>query len=132
MPVEVAEIRTGEPFDQGAVEHSADRTAQEGGRLGKVHAGQLPAEAQTAIAQLSPGELTDPIRVLEGYAIFRFNAPIPARIHPLEDVRERAEALYLRNTASEQWAVFLEGLRARTHVETFDVSAYVEKFVTGE
>jgi len=127
-----AKIRAGEAFDQIAAEHSTHGSAQEGGRLGRVHAGQLPAEAQTAVEQLSPGELTDPIRTLEGYAIFRFNEAIPPQTHPLEDVRERAEALYLRNTASEQWAAFLEGLRERTHVETFDVSAYVETLVSGE
>ena len=128
----VAAIRAGEAFDQAAVEHSTDRSAQNGGRLGKVHRGQLPGAAQTALEVLSTGEVTDPIRVLEGYAIFRFNAPIPAKTHPLEDVRERAEALYLRNTASERWTAFLGGLRERTHVEIFDVGAYVENFVTGE
>ncbi|MFQ5565927.1 MAG: peptidylprolyl isomerase [Paracoccaceae bacterium] len=128
----VAAIRAGEAFDQVAAEHSTDGSAADGGRLGKVHSGQLPANVQTAINQLSPGEISDPIQVLEGYAIFRFNAPIAARTHPLDEVRERAEALYLRNTASAQWTAFLEDLRARTHVETFDVSAYVETFVTGE
>jgi peptidyl-prolyl cis-trans isomerase SurA len=128
----VATIRAGEAFDQVVAEHSTDGSAEDGGRLGRVHAGQLPAEAQTAVEQLSPGEITDPIRTLEGYAIFRFNEAIPPQTHPLEDVRERAEALYLRNTASEQWAAFLEGLRERTHVETFDVSAHVEMLVSGE
>jgi peptidyl-prolyl cis-trans isomerase C len=128
----VAGIRAGEVFDQVAAEHSADSSAKEGGRLGKVHRGQLPAAAQTAVENLSPGGITDPIRVLEGYAIIRFNASIPAKIHPLDEVRERAEALYRRNTASERWTAFLGGLRERTHVETNDVSAYVEMLVSGE
>ena len=128
----VAAIRAGSAFDRVAAEHSADASAADGGRLGKVHGGQLPAEVHEAIARLSPGALTDPIRVLEGYAIFRFNAPIAARTHPLDEVRERAGALYLRNTAAARWAAFLADLRARTHVETFDVSAYVESFVSEE
>ncbi len=128
----VAAIRAGEAFDQVAAEHSTHGSAQDGGRLGKVHGGQLPAEVQTAVEQLSPGELTDPVRTLEGYAIFRLNAQIPPQTHPLEDVRERAEALYLRNTASERWALFLEGLRERTQVETFDVSAHVEQLASEE
>jgi len=127
-----AAIRAGEAFDQVAAEHSAHASASDGGRLGKVHGGQLPDETQTAVEKLSPGEITDPIRTLEGYAILRFNARIPPQTHPLEDVRERAEALYLRNTAAEQWAGFLKELRARTHVETFDVSAYVEAFASEE
>ena len=128
----VAAIRAGEAFDQVAAEHSTDASAEDGGRLGRVHDGQLPAEAQKAIEQLSAGELTDPIRTLEGYAITRLNTRIAAQTHPLEDVRERAEALYLRNTASKQWAAFLADLRERTHVETFDVSAFVETLVSGE
>ena len=118
--------------DQVAAEHSAHASAQDGGRLGKVHGGQLPDEAQTAVEQLSPGEITDPIRTLEGYAILRFNARIPPQTHPLAEVRERAEALYQRNTASDRWAAFLKDLRERTHVETFDVSAHVETLVSGE
>ncbi len=128
----VAAIRAGEAFEQVAAEHSTHDSAQDGGQLGKVHAGQLPTEVQTAVEQLSPGELTDPVRTLEGYAIFRLNAQIAPQIHPLENVRERAEALYLRNTASERWALFLEGLRERTQVETFDVSAHVEKLASEE
>ena len=128
----VAAIRAGEAFDQVAAVHSTDASAEDGGRLGKVHGGQLPAEAQEAIAQLSPGEITDPLRVLEGFAIFRFNAQIPEQTHPLDAVRERAEALYLRNTASALWETFLAELRERTHVETFDVSAHVEKLVSEE
>lgn len=128
----VARIRTGEAFGQIAAEHSTHDSADKGGRLGKVHDGQLPGEVQEAIERLSPGKLTDPVRTLEGYAIFRLNAQIPPQTHPLEEVRERAEALYLRNTASARLMTFLEDLRTRMHVETFDVSAYVEMFVSGE
>jgi hypothetical protein len=128
----VATIRAGGAFDQAAAEHSTHDSGQQGGQLGRVHGGQLPAEAQKAVEQLSVGELTDAIRILEGYAIFQLNAQIPPQTHPLDEVRERAEALYLRDTASKRWTAFVEGLRERTHVETFDVSAYVEKLISEE
>ena len=128
----VAAMRAGEALDQVAAEHSTHGSARSGGRLGKVHAGQLPDEAAAAVEKLSPGELTDPIRSLEGYAIFRLNARIPPRTHPLEEVRERAEALYLRNTGSKRWAAFIADLRERTHVKTFDVSEHVETLVSEE
>lgn len=69
------------------------------------------------------------MRVLEGYAIFHLRARHDAELQPFEKVRERVEALYERATSRRQLEAFLEDLRGRTRVETFDISAHVEEFM---
>ncbi|HSF94658.1 MAG TPA: peptidylprolyl isomerase [Thermohalobaculum sp.] len=128
----VASVRGGADFAEAARAESAHQSASEGGQLGRVHEGQLPPDAQSAIEDLAPGEITDPIRVLEGFAIFRFNGRIPPIVHPLSEVRERAEGLYLRNTAAERWEALVAGLRTDTPVELFDIAGQIEKVMKGE
>lgn len=127
-----AELLGGRSFAELASAHSTHETAALGGHLGRVHRGQLPDAAQAVIEKLSPGEASEPIRLLEGYAILRLNDRTEARLQPFEAVRDRAEGLYRRDRAAAQWSEFLASLRARTHVETFDVSGHVRKLLAGQ
>lgn len=127
-----AELKEGAAFEDLARENSTHGSAEAGGALGRVHKGQLPAEAEAAIAELEPGEVTAPLRLLEGYALFRLNERFEARLQPFEVVRDRVEALYLRERSAERLAAFIEDLRATTPVETFDISAHVDAFLTKE
>jgi peptidyl-prolyl cis-trans isomerase C len=127
-----AAAMSGRLFDELARESSTHESAARGGKLGPVHTGQLPGEAETAVAALQPGEISEPVRLLVGYALLRLNSREAAELQPFDVVRERAEGLYLRDRASAQWRDFIAGLRAETTVETFDVSSHVQKILSGE
>lgn len=127
-----AELRQGAAFEDLARANSTHDSAEAGGALGRIHKGQLPAKAEDAIADLEPGDVSAPVRILEGYALFRLNERFEARLQPFEAVRERVEALYLRERSGEQLAAFMQELRATTPVETFDISAHVEAFLAKE
>ena len=127
-----AEIKAGRPFSEAAKEYSSHDTAQNGGRITRVHRGQLPAEAEAELDKIAMGELSDPIRVLEGYAILRLNGTKPAKLHPFEEVRDRVVSLYERERSKSQWAGFLADLRKQSSVKTYDISGLIDRVVANK
>lgn len=113
----VGKLATGTDFAQLAMEYSDHESAKKGGDLGFVHKGQLSDEAQAAVIALKAGQVSPPVRVLEGYALFRLDERLPEQLHPLAEVRERALDLYRRDKAARQWKQFVAGLRADARIE---------------
>ncbi|MGE0714452.1 MAG: peptidylprolyl isomerase [Alphaproteobacteria bacterium] len=65
----IEQMRSGVRFTQIARQFSQSATAGVGGDLGWVQPGQLDPALESAVANLSPGELTPPIRLPGGYYI---------------------------------------------------------------
>jgi peptidyl-prolyl cis-trans isomerase SurA len=63
------EIRNGRKFPDIARNFSRSPSAAVGGDLGWVPKGQLPAELEAVVEKLGPGEISPPVRVLDGYYI---------------------------------------------------------------
>ncbi len=113
-------LRAGADFEALARIHSSDASAEQGGDLGYLHRGMLSAEAQQAVDALAPGEISEPVALLQGIAIFKLIDRQGAEVNPFERVRERAAALYRRQEAERAWRHFLEGLRAGADIEVPD------------
>ncbi len=105
-------ILAGEAFARLAASHSAHASAAVGGDLGYLHDGRLEDGVQQAIARLQPGELSEPLRVLEGVALFRLTAIRPGQLRAFAEVSQRAAELWRRETESSAWQAFVDGLRA--------------------
>ncbi len=84
-------------FAELAKLHSADSSAEQGGDMGYLHKGMLAPEIQEKLGKMKPGELSKPIKLLEGVAIFRLQEIRPAVLNPFEKVRQRATALLIRD-----------------------------------
>ena len=125
----VARVSAGEPFRDVVRQVSTHSSSKQGGALGLVHRGQLPAEADAALDKIQVGELTTPTRLLEGYAVFRLNARNPALLQPFEKVEDRAEKLYRQHESNRRWTEFVESLRASAQIETFDITRHVDAVV---
>jgi peptidyl-prolyl cis-trans isomerase SurA len=65
------QIQLGAPFSTVARQFSQNPTAAQGGDLGWVQEGQLPAELETAVTRMAPGDVTPPIRATGGYYILQ-------------------------------------------------------------
>ena len=65
----VEEARGGANFSGLARQFSESNSANLGGDLGWVESGQLQGELDQALEQLSPGEISDPVRTLTGFTI---------------------------------------------------------------
>ena len=107
----VAELRQGAPFQAVARQFSQSAGAATGGDMGWIMQGQLEPALDQALAEMSVGELSEPIRTVSGYHIlllrdrrrmampdtndvqvtlYRLLVPLPA--NPTEADAERAQA----------------------------------------
>lgn len=110
----MAKIKGGTGFAELARIHSGDASAENGGKMDSLHKGTMASEAEEAIAKIKPGEVTDPIMVLEGYAIFSLDKRSPPRKVSFEDARERATGLLQRQTSEEALTKLKGALRKST------------------
>ncbi|HZP86895.1 MAG TPA: peptidylprolyl isomerase [Burkholderiales bacterium] len=116
----VGRLRKGADFRELARLHSADPSAERGGDLGYLHRGMLPEGTQSLIDSLSPGALSDPIRLLEGVAVLRLEDRKPAAQHAFAGVRRRAGELWQREQGEAQWQRLIAQLREKAliHINT--------------
>jgi parvulin-like peptidyl-prolyl isomerase len=110
-------IQNGASFADLARLHSGDPSANNGGDLGFVHQGMLSRDAQQAIDKLELGEVSAPVALLQGVALFKVDQRQEAKVNPLEQVRERARGLWQREQAGKAWQSFLQSLRAKAKIE---------------
>ncbi|MEW7989759.1 MAG: peptidylprolyl isomerase [Candidatus Thiodiazotropha sp.] len=83
-------------FSEAAKRYSDDSSASNGGDMGYLHQGMLGTQAEEAIYQLESGDISEPITLLEGVALFHLMERLDARINPLDKVRQRALELLMR------------------------------------
>lgn len=83
----VAELRAGQNFAEAVQRYSpANRPSRaQAGKLGTFKAGDLKGDIAAAIQELKPGEVTEPIRIQEGYQIIRVDDRKPSSIHSFEE-----------------------------------------------
>jgi hypothetical protein len=111
-----ADLDEGADFAALAREHSTHETASEGGGMGLVHKGELSTAVQEALGAIEPGQVTPPIRVLEGYVLFKLLGRLPPEVSTFEKVRDRALALYKRRLSREQRDRFVSDLKDKAVV----------------
>jgi parvulin-like peptidyl-prolyl isomerase len=113
-------INKGADFADMARIHSSDDSAQNGGDMGYAHSGMLGDNAQKVIDLMEPGEVSSPVILLEGVALFRMEGRVKSELNPLKSVRERAIGLYQRDKGEQAWKELDTKLRAKTKIEYND------------
>jgi parvulin-like peptidyl-prolyl isomerase len=113
----VAKLNSGADFSDLARLQSADDSAKEGGDLGYVHRGMIPEGLQGGIDRMSPGEISGPIRVLQGMTVFKLIDRQAARQLAFEVSKPRARDLYVRERSDQTWNSFLAQLRGKAKIE---------------
>lgn len=111
-----ARLRDGADFAELAREHSGDSSAEQGGDMGYLHGGMLAEAAQEHINKLKPGDISDPIALMEGVAIFRLTERTPPKLNSFEDVKDRARNLWLTDQSETVWKNLIERLKNKTPV----------------
>lgn len=113
----VARLRAGETkFEDLALLHSNDVSAEKGGDMGYLHKGMIPEPVQTKIDAVPLGSVTDPIDVLEGVTVFRLDERIPPKVMSFEEVSARARDLLKREQGIQAWDKFAAELRRKAVV----------------
>ncbi|MBL4614004.1 MAG: peptidylprolyl isomerase [Magnetovibrio sp.] len=120
-------INNGGDFAAIAKLRSTDTSASQGGDLGYVHQGMLSDEGQKVVDEMAIGQISEPIRILQGYAIFKLHDRTKERRVLLADSMQRAEGLYIRATAQQQWADLGKNLRAGADVTINPILKMLDK-----
>ena len=108
-------IRAGDDdFEQLAYQYSGDGSAQKGGDLGFIHKGMLSKEAQRVVDGLKEGQVSDPVQLLRGIAVFRLDERRPPVLNAFAKVEARARQLLTRERADAAWKALRERLRRET------------------
>lgn len=112
----VKKIRGGTPFEELARIHSGDESAAAGGDMGYIHKGMIGENAVAVVEQMKPGDLSEPVYLLEGIAIFRLDDRELPRVNELPRVETSAKELLRKDLADKAWKDFTEQLRKRTEI----------------
>jgi peptidyl-prolyl cis-trans isomerase SurA len=112
------EIRAGASFADLAREHSAAPSRENGGALGWMPLTNLPANARAAIAVLQPGQVSEPVPVPGGVALFQLRDVSQGGDIQSRNIRvDYAEYLIPGGRNAEALA---EAERVRVEVDTCD------------
>ena len=110
------QLDKGADFAELARLHSADDSAESGGDMGYLHRGMLAPPVQEALDKLKPGEMTPPLRLLQGVAIFKLIDRKPPVRNPFSKVEARARELYRREVRERRMKDLLARLWAKTDI----------------
>jgi parvulin-like peptidyl-prolyl isomerase len=113
------QARAGTSFGDLAKAHSRhDASREQGGDMGWVHRGQLDHDEETAVFALKPGGISDPVRTLYGFVVYRLEAKKPQRPLTYDEVNRTRLADELRRAETDRVrSAWLAGLRQRAKVE---------------
>jgi parvulin-like peptidyl-prolyl isomerase len=116
-------LKAGANFADLAKLQSGDRSASRGGEMDYTHRGMLPEAVHGVVDKLSPGELAEPVQLLEGVALLRLDGRRPAKPREFEQVKQRAGELWQRAEADARWKKLIADLRQATPIR-IDESHY--------
>lgn len=112
----VKKLRDGENFEELARIHSGDESAVNGGNMGYIHTGMLSKPAQNVLNTMDIGQISEPVMLLKGVAIFRLNGIQGDKLNPFENVKDRARELLTRQMADEAWKNLITELRNSSNI----------------
>jgi len=124
-------LKAGADFAELAKLHSGDRSAAQGGQMDYTHRGMLPEAVHGVVDALKPKQLSEPVQLLEGFAILRLDDRRAAQQRSFEQVKERAADLWQREEAQARWDKLIAELRRATPVR-IDESHYAPLPATPE
>lgn len=112
----VADLRSGADFFEQAMIHSSDVSASNGGDMGFLHDGMLGGTAQQVVGLMEPGDISEPVLLLEGVGIFKLLERTEATLNEFSIVQSRAKSLLVRELKDSAWVGLKEKLNANADV----------------
>lgn len=113
----VSSLRAGRAdFAATAKQRSGDPSSAAGGDMGYLHRGMLAPPAEETLARMKAKEISDPVTLLQGVAIFRLDDRTVSKLRPYAQVRDRARELLERERSDAAWNGLIAKLRRDTPV----------------
>jgi peptidyl-prolyl cis-trans isomerase C len=111
------EILAGKDFAAMAKAHSDDRTALEGGDLGHIKRGYMPAAFDEVAFSLETDTVSEVVETKFGYHVIKAVDRQPARIIPYEQMRDFLKTYLQGEESKKKLATHIAELRKRSEVE---------------
>ena len=107
----IRRFENGEEFSALVKAYSNHASAENGGDLGYLHQGMLDTDAQKAVESLAINQISAPVSVLEGIALFRLNGIRESSLKPFDEVKPRAASLLYRALQDKTWSEYVNALK---------------------
>ncbi len=106
-------------FESLAAEYSVAPEAAQGGDLGWVKRGELPAELQTPIFELSEGKNSKVVHTSFGYHIFKVGKIKKSQVPAFDEVKDKVRAKVFAQKAKVRYDEWVKELKSKWRVKLF-------------
>jgi peptidyl-prolyl cis-trans isomerase SurA len=114
----IAEARTTTDFAGLAKKYSDDpNAATDGGDLGTFKKGDMLPEIESAVINMTPGEVSDLVTTPAGFHIIKLEEKSMDKIKPFESVKGAIDELLYRKKSEERFTQWVEELRKSATIE---------------
>lgn len=114
----IVAVRGGADWDKLVRQYSADaKTAEKGGDLSWFAPEELPDEFEQPIADLKPGQVTEPVRTQFGVHVVKVTDRQIARPVTFADDPDRIQRMAVAKKQDEVFRKWVEELKQKTYVE---------------
>jgi peptidyl-prolyl cis-trans isomerase SurA len=114
------QIHDGASFEDIAKKNSDGPSAADGGALGMFKRGQLAKELEDKTFSMKAGDVTDIIRVKQGYAILKVDDHVQAGIPPMKDILPRIQDALYYEKLQPALRAYLTKLREEAYIKIAD------------
>lgn len=111
------QLKDGGNFEEIAKKYSDGPSAADGGALGTFERGKLAKELEDRTFAMKKGDITDVIRVKQGYAILRVDDHEMAGIPPMKDVLPRIQDALYYQKLQPALRTYLTKLREEAYIK---------------
>lgn len=113
------ELEKGASFETLADLHSSDPNAKEGGDLGWLKVGDLPAFFQDVLAGMQPGDISQVLRESTGFRIVKLMDRQEPRPYTFEEIKPELRRLYEQEKLETLYEAYVDSLRGKFTVVVY-------------
>jgi hypothetical protein len=113
----VQRARANEDFASLARTHSAAPTADSGGDLGEISQGDMSPELEKVAFSLSVGDVSDPIRIGEGYRILKVVARTSGSVVPYATAKNQIRSVMMASRFKDAYDAYIAEVREDADIE---------------
>jgi peptidyl-prolyl cis-trans isomerase SurA len=111
------QLKAGAKFDEIAKKYSDGPSASDGGALGTFERGKLAKELEDKTFAMKAGDITDVIRVKQGYTILRVDDHEMAGVPPMKDVLPKIQDAVYYEKLQPALRAYLTKLREDAYID---------------
>ncbi len=109
----------GESFAELASQYSKGPTASKGGGIGAFQLGKLSQQLAAAVAPLKEGEISQVIKMPEGYAIYRVDQLTESIVRPFNEVQDQIKQLLYEQKRTPEFNRYIAQLKEDAYIQYF-------------